>query len=228
MMSPERLLNLLLQDSPRLLGEAAFCLRESREWVGERGVRSLQEPDSPLIRFYRCIHAFKGMCSMMSPRLPLASELLPRFHEMEGRLAIRDRWGDADIWLPELEAGLEEIRSKVHEAGEQRSLERLRSSGESQTFLGPGQVHAISGGRELTFPWPSILGFIPGDLVAGRPVIPVGDRLVAVVPSSGQAHEGVLFGVVVKTKSGQQIVVPVQTLELATVESVSTAIRTAA
>lgn len=218
-MSPERLLNLMLQDSPRLLGEADYCLRESREWVRERGVASLQEPDSPLIRFYRCIHAFKGMCSMMAPRLPLASELLPRFHEMEGRLAIRDRWGDAQSWLPELEAGLDEVRSRVHRAGEQRSQGQLES---------PGEVRALSGGRELTFPWASILGFIPGDLVAGRPVIPVGERLVAVVPSSGQAHQAVLFGVVVKTKSGQQIVVPVQTLELATVESVSSAIRTAA
>jgi len=56
----------------------------------------------------------------------------------------------------------------------------------------------------------------------------VGDRLVAVVPASGKAHEGVTFGIVVRTKSGQEIVVPVQALQIEQVDSVSTAVREAA
>ena len=70
--------------------------------------------------------------------------------------------------------------------------------------------------------------FIPGNQVAGRAFVPVGDQLVAVVPSSGPAHQKVEFGIVVKTKTGQQIVVPVQSLEIEALTSISNAIRASA
>jgi len=223
-MKSERLLNLLLQDSPRILGEADYCLRETYEWIRSRGVDSLTAQDSPLIRFYRALHAFKGMCSLMAARLPLASELLPQFHLMESRLAIRDHWGSAESWLPELEASLLQIRKRLDEV----RIQRVQSAGEADVFEQPGAVKATSGGRELTFPWGSVVQFLPGPQVAGRPVVPVGNRLLAVVPSSGKAHEAVAFGVVVRTRTGQEIVVPVQSIELEQVRSISQAIRTAA
>lgn len=73
-----------------------------------------------------------------------------------------------------------------------------------------------------------MIQFIPGCQVQGQPLVAVGDRMVAVVPANGKAHENVSFGIVVRTKSGQEIVVPVQSLELEALDSVSTAIRTAA
>jgi hypothetical protein len=224
MMTAERLLSLLLQDSPRLLGEAFFYLKEAQTVLKQQGVEALLLPESPLLRFYRCIHAFKGMCGMMASRLPLAAELVPQFHLMEGRLAIKDNWSKAALWLPELEQALIQVQEKIQWAREQREESKARSSSGGL----PESVRATSGGRELVFPWESVVQFVPGDQVAGRPFVPVGDRLVAVVPASGKAHEGVTFGIVVRTKSGQEIVVPVQALQIEQVDSVSTAVREAA
>jgi hypothetical protein len=194
-----------------------------------RGVRSLQAQDSPLIRFYRCIHAFKGMCSMMASKLPLAAELAPQFHLMEGRLAIRDNWTKAAVWLPELEGALARIQERIHSARIERDgVPRQALPSQDLPLVSPGSVKASSGGRELVFPWDSVIQFIPGTQVQGQPFVPVGDRLVAVVPSSGKAHEGVAFGIVVRTKSGQEIVVPVQRLEVESPASVSTLLRPAA
>lgn len=226
MPSPDRLLELLLQDSPRLIGEASFYLREARNQLQAQGPAVLQLPDSPLVRFYRCIHAFKGMCGMMASRLPLAARLTPQFHLMEGRLAIRDNWSKAALWLPELESALEQVRSQIQTARTER--EAARSTSAVEASRPAGSVKASSGGRDLVFPWESVVQFIPGSQVQGQPFVAVGDRLVAVVPASGKAHENVSFGIVVRTKSGQEIVVPVQSLELEALDSVSTAVRTAA
>ena len=227
MLPRDRLLDLLLQDSTRLLGEACFHLKASRELLegGDEGVRAILAPDSPLIRFYRCIHAFKGMCGIMAPRLALAAELVPEFHRMEGRLAIRDYWVKARSWLPELEAALEVIQTRIQSARTTRDVARAS--------VGPGgvaprSVKAVSGGRSLEFPWDSVVQFIPGSQVEGRPLVPVGGRMVAVVPASGKAHDGVAFGIVVRTKAGQEIVVPVQSLELESIESLSNLVRDAA
>jgi hypothetical protein len=146
---------------------------------------------------------------------------------MEARLAIRDHWGGSTgirAWLPELETALAGIQARLDIA----LREAHQPSVAANTLIHMAPVKAVSGGRELSFPWDSVLQFIPGDQVAGRPFVPVGDQLVAVVPASGKAHEGVTFGIVVRTKSGQQIVVPVQSLEVQAIESVSSAIRTAA
>jgi hypothetical protein len=206
------------------LGEAFFYLKEAETVLKQQGVEGLLLPESPLLRFYRCIHAFKGMCGMMASRLPLAAELVPEFHLMEGRLAIKDNWSKAALWLPELEKALSQVKAKIQAAREERD----QSRGASRSGSLPGSVRAASGGRELVFPWESVVQFVPGDQVAGRPFVPVGDRLVAVVPASGKAHEGVTFGIVVRTKSGQEIVVPVQALEIERVDSVSTVVREAA
>jgi hypothetical protein len=225
MMAPERLLNLLLQDSPRLLGEAFFHLKETKVWLRKRGARSLEEPDSPLLRFYRCIHAFKGMCGMMARGLPLAAELVPQFHLMEGRLAIKDNWSKVALWLPEVETSLVAIQQRIQQARQERELQRGQEGAEGAL---PASVRAVSGGRELVFPWESVIQFIPGDQVAGRPFVPIADRLVAVVPASGKAHEQVAFGIAVRTRTGQEIVVPVQTLEVAQIDSLSTLVSQAA
>jgi hypothetical protein len=188
------------------------------------GGQSITAPESPLIRFYRCIHAFKGMCSIMGPRLPLAAELVPQFHQMEGRLAIRDHWAGALEWLPELESALEAIQSRIQAARGERDQARLREGAGGAL---PRAVRAVSGGRTLEFPWESVMQFIPGSQVQGRPLVPVGGRMVAVVPSAGKAHDGVAFGILVRTKAGQEIVVPVQSLELESIESLSNLVREA-
>jgi hypothetical protein len=205
---------LLFQDSPRLLGEAFFYLREARELVASAGSAALMAADSPLVRFYRCIHAFKGMCGLMASRLPLAAELVPQFHSMEGKLAIRDQWSGAERWLPEFEEALGRIQSRILQAHQQKELERFSQSGNGPRVGLPQAVKASSGGRELVFPWTAVVQFIAGPVVAGRAVVPVGNRLVAVVPPSGKAHENVALGILVQTKSGQEIVVPVQSLEI--------------
>jgi len=203
-MSPDRLLKLLLADSTRWLGEATFHLSEARRWVAEG--RKLTDSESPLIHFYRCIHAFKGACSLMAGHVPVAQRIALSLHDMEGPLAIRDRWVLAESWLPQFEARLIEIRD---------ALDRVRQPLPAESPAeNPEAVKAISGGRELVFPWSSVVEFIAAEHVQGRPWVSVQGRLVAVVPSTGAAHEGVFAGVAVKTQSQQLIVVPVQKLEV--------------
>lgn len=212
-MSPDRLLELLLSDSPRWLGEASHHLAEAGEWV--RAGRDLRTETSPLLDFYRCIHAFKGACSLMAARLPMAAQIAARLHDMEGLLAIKDRWVEAASWIPDFERAMDTIRAELSGAWQQ-SAERTGTI----RVLVPGRddyptsVRARSGGRELVFPWSSIVEFLPGVQVQARPLVPVRGELLAVIPPQGPAHEGVRFGIAVRTQSGQQIVVPVQELEL--------------
>ena len=212
-MSPDRLLDHLVSDSPRWLGEAGHHLVTAAGWV--RKGRDLRAESSPLLAFYRCIHAFKGACSLMAERLPIAARITARLHEMEGRLAIRDHWKDAPGWIPQFEAELATIRGELQAAWQEscrRACEaRLEGRGQDAE---PRAVRALSGGRELVFPWPSILEFLPGGQVRGRPMVPVQGELLAVVPASGPAHEAPRYGVAVKTSSGARIVVPVEEIEL--------------
>jgi hypothetical protein len=212
-MSPDRLLELLISDSPRWLGEANHHLGAADSWVAEG--RELSAQDSPLLDFYRCIHAFKGACSLMASRLDIAAKIMHRLHDMEGKLAIKDRWSEAPGWLPVFRAELMGIRQELQDAW-QKSCEEAchqRLDDSSPDSL-PQAVRARSGGRELEFPWSSIVEFIPGVQVEKRPLVPVRGELLAVIPAQGPAHEQVRFGIAVKTHTGQKIVVPVQELEL--------------
>ncbi len=212
-MSPDRLLELLLSDSPRWLGEARHHLSLAGEWV--RNGRELHADPSPLLDFYRCIHAFKGACSLMAARLPMAAQIAARLHDMEGRLAVKDHWVEAASWLPEFEREMEAIRVGLagawQQSAERTGTIRVLVPGRDDY---PASVRARSGGRELVFPWSSIVEFLPGVQVQARPLVPVRGELLAVIPAQGPAHEGVRFGIAVRTQSGQQIVVPVQELEL--------------
>jgi hypothetical protein len=212
-MSPDRLLELLISDSPRWLGEASHHLAAAESWVAEG--RDLSAPDSPLLDFYRCIHAFKGACSLMASRLDIAARITPRLHGMEGKLAIKDRWVQAASWLPVFRAELMGIRQDLQEAW-QKSCEQACDQRLDEASLDafPQAVRARSGGRELKFPWSSILEFIPGVQVQNRPLVAVKGELLAVIPAQGPAHDEVRFGIAVKTQTGQRIVVPVQELEL--------------
>ncbi len=212
-MSPDRLLELLLSDSPRWLGEAHHLLQISSAWIREG--KDPLVADSPFLAFYRCIHAFKGACTLMAPRLPVAGRIAERLHAMEGGLAIKDRWKEAASWIPGFESDLRHIQRELHGAWqalcERACAERLELSAESPL---PSSVRARSGERELQFPWASIIEFIPGVQVQGRPLVPVQGELLAVIPPQGPAHEGVRFGIAVRTQAGQKIVVPVRELEL--------------
>ena len=212
-MSPDRLLELLISDSPRWLGEASHHLATASAWI--RDGRDPLDPQAPLLDFYRCIHAFKGACSLMAPRLTLAARIAGRLHEMEGRLAIKDHWPQAASWIPGFESDLAAIRKDLHEAWIESCRRNCEGRIEQDGGEGlPSAVRASSGGRELVFPWASILEFIPGVQVQSRPLVPVQGQLLAVVPSQGAAHDEVLFGIAVRTHGGQKIVVPVQRLEL--------------
>jgi hypothetical protein len=212
-MSPDRLLELLISDSPRWLGEATHHLGAADSWLADG--RDLSAPDSPLLDFYRCIHAFKGACGLMASRLEIAARIAHRLHGMEGKLAIKDRWVEASSWLPAFRAELMGIRQELQEAWQAscaRAFDDRLEDASRESF--PAAVRARSGGRELVFPWSSILEFVPGGQVERRPLVPVKGELLAVIPHQGPAHEGVRFGIAVKTHTGQKIVVPVQELEL--------------
>ena len=212
-MSPDRLLALLNSDSPRWLGEANRHLAQASVWV-QQG-RDLAETGSPLLDFYRCIHAFKGACSLMAARLPLAASISHRLHRMEGRLAIKDHWKEASSWIGDFQAELREIHHELQETWQQECRQACedRIPGFSAGTC-PESVEVVSGGRQLVFPWASVLEFIPGAQVQGRPLVSVRGELLAVIPAEGEAHRSVLFGVAVQTQGGQRFVVPVQKMEL--------------
>ena len=122
-MSPDRLLEHLVSDSPRWLGEAGHQLASSERWVREG--RSLKAEGSPLLAFYRCIHGFKGACSLMAERLPVAARITARLHEMEGRLAIRQFVRSA-MKVPLLERDEElDLARRWHDKRDVRALHLL-------------------------------------------------------------------------------------------------------
>jgi len=204
-MSQDRFYHLLMAESPRWLEEAAHYLQEATVWVQEG--RSLEQEGSPLVRFYRCIHALKGTCSLMTSELPLAGSILEKLQGIEGLLAIRDRWTEAPSWIPGLRQVLVEIQQDLEFA-------RLEPLQERPSDLVPEAVYVVFNEEEFLFPWSQVLGFVPPSQIQSWPFVPVRGELVMVLASSRSEDRSLICGIAIQNQAGQKWVIPVHRLNL--------------
>jgi hypothetical protein len=157
-----------------------------------------------LLDFYRCVHAFKGVCSLMGTRLTLAKSIASRLHDLEGRLAVKDHWTQAPQWLPEFEKVLQHIQLDLYEASRVRGTSAVPGTENpalgqasspvpsSEGALGSGSVLSLGSGSGSGSGNPDKTPVSVKVLSGGRELVFPWARILEFVPGRQVRHRPVV------------------------------------